>query len=84
MPSLLQVPLKKSQNADLIKPLTNYIKTTFSEEKLNDTKDALAELNQLRANAVVKSLDKHETSLEVLQRYDMNFVVTFKYDLQFF
>eukprot|EP00112_Aurelia_sp_Birch-Aquarium-sp1_P025588 Seg858.7 transcript_id=Seg858.7/GoldUCD/mRNA.D3Y31 product="Programmed cell death 6-interacting protein" protein_id=Seg858.7/GoldUCD/D3Y31 len=69
MPSLLQVPLKKSQNVDLIKPLTKYIKTTFSEEKLNDTKDALAELNQLRANAVVKSLDKHETSLEVLQRY---------------
>lgn len=78
MPSLLQVPLKKSQNVDLIKPLTKYIKTTFSEEKLNDTKDALAELNQLRANAVVKSLDKHETSLEVLQRYDMNLVVTFE------
>ncbi|XP_065052731.1 programmed cell death 6-interacting protein-like [Rhopilema esculentum] len=69
MSSLLQIPLKKSQNVELIKPFSNYIKNTFSEEKLRDTKDALAELSQLRANAVVKSLDKHETSLEVLQRY---------------
>ena len=68
MSSLLQIPLKKSQNVELIKPFSNYIKNTFSEEKLRDTKDALAELSQLRANAVVKSLDKHETSLEVLQR----------------
>lgn len=69
MPSLLSIPLKKSQNVELVKPLSNYIKNTFSDEKLHDTKDALAELNQLRTNAVLKSLDKHETSLDVLQRF---------------
>ena len=68
MPSLISIPLKKSQSVELIKPLSNYIKNTFSDEKLHDTKEALAELNQLRSNAVLKSLDKHETSLDVLQR----------------
>ncbi len=68
MASLLKIPMKKSQNVDLVKPLSTYIKNTFSDEKLSETKDALEELNQLRSNAVVKSLDKHETSLEVLQR----------------
>lgn len=65
---MISVPLKKSQNVELIKPLSNYIKNTFSDEKLHDVKEALAELSQLRINATQKSLDKHETSLEVLQR----------------
>ena len=68
MPGFLQVPLKKSQSVELIKPLSNHIKNTFSKETLDDNKDALAEFSQLRANAVVRVLDKHETSLEVLQR----------------
>lgn len=69
MPSMISVPLKKSQFVELVKPLSKYIKNTFSDEKLHDVKEALAELNQLRSNAALKSLDKHETSLEVLQRY---------------
>lgn len=69
MNSFLQVPLKKTQSVDFVKPLSSYIKNTFSAEVLNENKDSLAELNQLRGNAVVKSLDKHETSLETLQRY---------------
>jgi len=68
MSSFLQVPLKKTQSVDYVKPLSNYIKNTFSNEIFNENKDSLAELNQLRGNAVVKSLDKHETSLETLQR----------------
>ena len=68
MSSFLIIPLKKTQSVDFIKPLSNYIKNTFSGEVLNEVKDSLAELNQLRSNAVVRSLDKHETSLEVLQR----------------
>ena len=68
MSSFLIIPLKKTQPVDFIKPLSNYIKNTFSGEVLNEVKDSLAELNQLRSNAVVRSLDKHETSLEVIQR----------------
>ena len=68
MPSMINIPLKKSQFVELVKPLSKYIKNTFSDEKLHDVKEALAELNQLRSNAALKSLDKHETSLEVLQR----------------
>lgn len=69
MSSFLQIPLKKTQSVDFVKPLSSYIKNTFSNEILNENKDSLAELNQLRSNAVVKSLDKHETSLETLERY---------------
>ena len=68
MNSYLQVPLKKTQAVDFVKPLSNHIKNTFSADILNENKDMLAELNQLRGNAVVKTSDKHETSLEVLQR----------------
>lgn len=68
MSSFIIISLKKTQTVDFIKPLSNYIKNTFSGEVLNEVKDSLAELNQLRSNAVVRSLDKHETSLEVIQR----------------
>ena len=68
MSSFIIIPLKKTQPIDFIKPLSNYIRNSFSADVLNENKDSLAELNQLRGNAVVKSLDKHETSLEVLQR----------------
>ena len=66
--SFLQIALKKTSATDFIKPLTSYIKNTFSGEVLNENKDALAELNQLRTNAVVRALDKHETSLDTIQR----------------
>lgn len=79
MSSFLIIPLKKTQAVDFIKPLSNYIKNTFSGEVLNEVKDSLAELNQLRSNAVVRSLDKHETSLEVIQRYSKNFFHSFIY-----
>jgi len=69
MTSFLQVPLKKTQNVDFVKPLSNYITNTFSNQVLNENKDCIAELNQLRSNALIKSLDKHETSLDTLQRY---------------
>lgn len=69
MSNFLQVPLKKSTQVDFVKPLSKYIDNTFSGEVLNENKDSLAELNQLRGNAVVKSLDRHESSLEVVQRY---------------
>ena len=74
MTTFLQVPIKKSQQVDFVKPLSKYISNTFSNDVLNENKDSLAELNQLRGNAVIKSLDKHESSLEVIQRY--NFLVS--------
>ena len=72
MATFLQVPLKKTTQIDFVKPLSKYITNTFSGEVLNENKDSLAELNQLRGNAVVKSLDKHESSLEVIQRYEIS------------
>lgn len=68
MSSFIQTPVKKTQAVDFVKPLSNYIKNTFSGEVLNENKDTLVELNQLRGNAVVRSLDKHESSLDVIQR----------------
>ncbi|XP_065667183.1 programmed cell death 6-interacting protein [Hydra vulgaris] len=69
MSSFLTCPLKKTQAVDIIKPISNYITNTFSGSVLNENKNVIAEFSQLRGNAVVHSLDKHEISIETLQRY---------------
>lgn len=66
--SFISIPVKKTTAVDFIGPLSKHIKNTFSEDVLNENKETLSELNQLRGNAVVRMVDKHETSLEVLQR----------------
>ena len=67
--AFLQIPVKKTTAVDFVSPLSKHIKNTFSEDVLNENKETLSELNQLRGNSVVRMVDKHETSLEVLQRY---------------
>ena len=71
--TFLQIPVKKTTSVDFVAPLSKHIRNTFSEEVLNENKETLSELNQLRNNAVVRMVDKHETSLEGLQRYDAKF-----------
>lgn len=68
MAELLCVPLKKSSDVDIVKPLRNLIQATYSgAEGAEDCGEALAELARLRNNAIWKVFDK--TSLEALYRY---------------
>jgi len=62
------VPLKKTWEVDLIKPLKTFITDTYSSCDQEDYSSALTEFNKLRNNAIAKSVDKHDSALEVLYR----------------
>ncbi|XP_068973345.1 programmed cell death 6-interacting protein [Bombus flavifrons] len=70
MAELIAVPLKKPSDVDVIKPLTNIIKSTYNNA--NDQKDyteAIADFSKLRNNALWRAFEKYESSLEVIYSY---------------
>ncbi|XP_062869611.1 programmed cell death 6-interacting protein [Trichomycterus rosablanca] len=70
MATFISVPLKKSSEVDLVKPLSKFISSTYPQgEEQSEYVRAVEELNKLRKSAVGRPLDKHESSLEVLLRY---------------
>jgi len=67
----LAVPLKRTWEVDLVKPLKTFISDTYSGSDTEDFDQALNEFNKLRNSTISKSVDKHESSLEVLYRYSV-------------
>ncbi|XP_038144667.1 programmed cell death 6-interacting protein isoform X1 [Cyprinodon tularosa] len=70
MATFISVPLKKSSEVDLVKPLSKFVTASYpsGEEQLEYLR-AVEELNKLRKSALGRPLDKHESSLEILLRY---------------
>ncbi|XP_078123393.1 programmed cell death 6-interacting protein isoform X2 [Sander vitreus] len=70
MATFISVPLKKSSEVDLMKPLSKFVTTTYpAGEEQGEYIRAVEELNKLRKNALGRPLDKHESCLEILLRY---------------
>ncbi|XP_053469013.1 programmed cell death 6-interacting protein isoform X1 [Ictalurus furcatus] len=70
MATFISVPLKKSSEVDLVKPLSKFIATAYpAGEEQTEYLRAVDELNKLRKSALGRPLDKHESSLEILLRY---------------
>ncbi|XP_029370553.1 programmed cell death 6-interacting protein isoform X7 [Echeneis naucrates] len=70
MATFISVPLKKSSEVDLVKPLSKFVTSSFpAGEEQGEYVRAVEELNKLRKNALGRPLDKHESSLEILLRY---------------
>ncbi|XP_034016964.1 programmed cell death 6-interacting protein isoform X2 [Thalassophryne amazonica] len=70
MATFISVPLKKTSEVDMVKPLSKFITASYpSPEEQSEYLRAVEELNKLRKNAVGRPLDKHESSLEILLRY---------------
>ncbi|XP_064594708.1 programmed cell death 6-interacting protein-like isoform X2 [Liolophura sinensis] len=69
MASYLAVPLKRTNEVDLVRPLRRFIENTYSSAQPDDYNNALSEFNKLRNSMMTKSVDKHESALEVLYRY---------------
>ncbi|XP_015928484.1 programmed cell death 6-interacting protein [Parasteatoda tepidariorum] len=77
MSYFVAIPLKKTSEIDLVKPL-KYVFSSFcvaADEPINYD-EALTELNKLRMNSTWRTLDKHENSLDVMTRYydQLNFL----------
>lgn len=68
MASFISVPLKRTYEVDLFRPLRTFIQNTFTQANPDDYNQALTEFNKLRATMITKSVDKHESSLEVMYR----------------
>nr|XP_046272968.1 programmed cell death 6-interacting protein isoform X1 [Scatophagus argus] len=70
MATFISVPLKKSSEVDLVKPLSKFVTATYpAGEEQAEYIRAVEELNKLRKSALGRPLDKHESSLEILLRY---------------
>ncbi|XP_072532317.1 programmed cell death 6-interacting protein isoform X1 [Salminus brasiliensis] len=70
MATFISVPLKKSSEVDLSKPLSKFVASTYpAGEEQTEYLRAVDELNKLRKSALGRPLDKHESSLEILLRY---------------
>ncbi|XP_077153126.1 programmed cell death 6-interacting protein [Ranitomeya variabilis] len=70
MAAFISVPLKKTSDTDLVKPLTKFIANTYpSGEEQAEYVRAVDELHKLRRSAVGRPQDKHDSSLEAVMRY---------------
>ncbi|XP_061174111.1 programmed cell death 6-interacting protein-like isoform X2 [Saccostrea echinata] len=69
MATFLAVPLKQTQEVELTKPLRSFIQNTFTQVEPDDYNHAINEFSKLRNLMIAKSVDKHESALEVLYRY---------------
>uniref|UniRef100_A0AAR2LAD5 Programmed cell death 6-interacting protein n=1 Tax=Pygocentrus nattereri TaxID=42514 RepID=A0AAR2LAD5_PYGNA len=70
MATFISVPLKKSSEVDLVKPLSKFVTSAYpAGEEQSEYLRAVEELNKLRKSALGRPLDKHESSLEILLRY---------------
>ncbi|XP_063423145.1 programmed cell death 6-interacting protein-like isoform X1 [Mytilus trossulus] len=69
MATFLAVPLKQTQEVEFIKPMRSFIQNTFSQADPDDYNKALNEFSKLRNLMIAKSVDKHDSALEILYRY---------------
>lgn len=69
MATFISVPLKKSSEVDLVKPLSKFVTASYpAGDEQSEHLRAVEELNKLRKSALGRPLDKHESSLEILLR----------------
>lgn len=71
MTELLNVPVKKSSEVDMVKPLKNLIQSTYSAsggagDATQNYAEAVSEFNKLRNTAIWKFFEKYESSLEIV------------------
>ncbi|XP_029104309.1 programmed cell death 6-interacting protein isoform X4 [Scleropages formosus] len=70
MATFISVPLKKSSEVDVVKPLSKFVSATYpAGDEQAEYLRAVEELGRLRKSAVGRPLDKHDGALEGLLRY---------------
>jgi len=69
MTEILAIPLKKTNDIDITKPLKSLIASTYSSaDQPTDCSNAITEVQKLR-NAATKNPDRSDAALESMQRY---------------
>lgn len=76
MAELLSVPLKKPSDVDVVKPLKNLIRGSFSTaDRPEDYSDEILEFSKMRTAAIWRVFEKYESSLDVIYGYYDQLVV---------
>ena len=68
-PDILAIPLKRSSDVDILKPLKNLISSRYQSCDQESYVSAINEFAKLRSQAAGRALDYHESSLETIYRY---------------
>ena len=69
MSQFIGIPLKKTSEVDMVKPIQQLISTFYGGSE-DDHKDSVEQLNKLRKDATYKGIDgRSTTTLTALQRY---------------
>uniref|UniRef100_A0A0K0E1K5 BRO1 domain-containing protein n=1 Tax=Strongyloides stercoralis TaxID=6248 RepID=A0A0K0E1K5_STRER len=71
MVTFIQIPLKSTNEVDLVKPLKNFVKTFYklNDDQKNEIHEAINELNKLRSKACCQGVEKSQAVLDLLLRY---------------
>ena len=78
MSAILSVPLKKTSEIDLVKPLKNLIALRFSTaDNPENFNDAISELNKLRSLACMRAMDKNETAVDTMAKHVLLMILYF-------
>ena len=62
----ISVPLKKSDVVDVSEPIEKFFATTLGTSFTDENRSAVEEFAKMRKSAVFRTLDRHESSLELL------------------
>ncbi len=78
MTDLICVPMKKSSDVDIVKPLKNIISTLYSTaDNPEDFTADIQELSYMRTQALSKTLDKSTAALDLLYKYGIELYIYF-------
>lgn len=70
MAGYIAIPLKKTSEVDLIKPLTQVFSSLYTgKDEQQEYQAALQTLNSMRKNATWRTLDKHQSSVDAMSTY---------------
>ena len=68
-PDIIGIPLKRGSDVDILKPLKNLISSRYQSDEQASFVSAINEFAKLRGAAVGRSLDYHESSVDLLCKW---------------
>ena len=68
MSTFIQVPLKKTYEVDVTRPIYSFMMDAYTDLQPRDYTVPVGELNKLRSNFIAKLSDKSEASLDLMYR----------------
>jgi len=69
MSAFIQVPMKKTWDVDVTRPIYAFMMDAYTDLQPSDYRVPIGEFHKLRSNFVAKLSDKSEATLDLMYRY---------------